>query len=132
MSDGDSPWLDETGAQTSERSRDHAVAPGQSLLLELRGEIALTVLPEGAGGPSEFFKPLLRVFCGGESNARDERAQAAAIDFSLATENVTRAVDVRVFASAAFPFSPLREFSLAPGECAQLSTGEKGISLRVA
>jgi len=130
MSDGDSPWLDEQGAPTSERSHDHAVAAGQPLELDVRREIALTLFPDGAGGAAEFFKPLLRVFGGG--GAHEVGVPASAIDFSVVNGNATGALQVRVFASAAFQFSPLREFFLAPGESARLSTGEKGISLRVA
>jgi hypothetical protein len=133
MSDGGSPWLDDAGAPTSERGHDHVIAPSQSLALDAPGEIALTLFPKGARGPAAFLKPLLRIFGGSEGGEGDSGSeQTLTIDFSLASGNPMGALQVRVFASAAFQFSPLREIYLAPGESANLATGEKGISLRVA
>jgi hypothetical protein len=130
-SDGDSQWLDETGAPTTDRSRVHRVAPGRALELDAGRGLALTLLPKGAGAASVLFKRLMHLFDRGVAQDDAKPGRAAPVAFSLASVNAKTALRVRVFASAAFQFSPLRELSLAPGDVVQLSTGEKGISMRV-
>lgn len=130
-SDGDAPWLDESGAPSTERSRTHPLAPGRSLELDATRELALTVYPEGAGGVAALFAPLMRALARKVSHDDARSASAIAVAFTLASLHAQAALRVRVFASPTFQFSPLREFSLAPGNTMQLSTGENGISIRV-
>lgn len=105
MSDGDSPWLDEAGAPTSARSRDHCVAPGEAIALPVREELSFVVLTDANGG-------------------------AGVAPFLLGNEALVP-LRVRVYASAVFPFSPRHEFVLAPGESRSLTHTRAGTSVRV-
>jgi hypothetical protein len=127
MSDGDLPWLDEDGAPTASRSRDHTVAPGAALVLATRAAPAFTVLTHGAAerrGLTGAVRDFLR------TGSTDAGGIGGVASFSLGNETETP-VRVRVFASATFQFSPLQEIALAPGETVLLSTAEAGISVRV-
>jgi hypothetical protein len=127
MSDGDSPWLDGDGTPTSERSHDHAVPAGETLALEVREELAFTVLTDGTGPPkglTDAVRDFLR------TGSTDPDGHAGTALFSL-TNETAGPLRVRVFASATFQFSPLWECSLSAGQAADLSTGEAGISVRV-
>lgn len=131
MSDGDSPWLDETGVPTTERSRDHSVPPGQALELAVQEELALTVVPDSAA-ESMGIVDSVRGYLRTGSTASGTAANAGADSpFSLANAG-TAPLRIRLFESSTFQFSPLREFALPAGEMAALSTGAKGISVRVA
>ena len=130
MSDGDSPWLDEDGAPTSARSHDHSVPPGATLELSMREALALTVLAAGTGAPTGIVDSVRRYFRAGSTDSGADVDTAYGAPFSLANMG-TAPLRVRVFASATFQLSPLREFSLAVGEATELATGKDGISVRV-
>jgi hypothetical protein len=127
MSDGDAPWLDDDGAPTSARSRDHAVPPGETLSLALRQELALTLLPAASSEPTGIVDSVRRYL---RTGSTDSGCAADGVPFSLANGG-NLPLRVRVFASATFQFSPLQELLLAPGEIVRLSTREEGISVRV-
>lgn len=126
MSDGDSPWLDEAGAPTGARSRDHAVPPGETLPLALREELILTLFPAASGEPTGIVDSVRRYL---RTGATESGSAADGVSFALANGG-NMPLRVRVFASATFQLSPLQEFLLAPGEIVELSTREEGISVR--
>ncbi|MFO1205578.1 MAG: hypothetical protein U1E63_07620 [Burkholderiales bacterium] len=126
MSDGDSPWLDEEGSPTAERSRDHVVAAGESLELGLGDELAFTVLTTesrvftgAANAVRDFFRT------GSPTGGGDALAPLLLGNASAAT------VQVRVYSSATFQFSALLEIMLTPGETASLTNGGGEFSVRV-
>jgi len=127
MSDGDWPWLDETGTPNAQRSRDHSVPPGESLEFAVHEEPAVTVLPDVVGEPTGIVDSVRRYF---RTGSTDSGGAADGVPFSLANAG-TALLRVRIFASATFQFSPLREYSIPPGGAVQFSTGEEGISVRV-
>jgi len=127
MSDGDSAWLDENGAQTGKRSHDRTLLPGQSLVFAAQGELAITVFADGAVDAKGIVDSVWRYFRTG-STASGHGTGAA--PFSLTNEAAVP-LRVRLFASAAFQFSPLQELSLAPGETVALSTGKDAVSVRL-
>jgi hypothetical protein len=127
MSDGDLPWLDEDGAPTASRSRDHTAAPGGALALVVREGLAFTVVTDGPAqrrGLTDAVRDFLR------TGSTDSGGGAGGASFSLGNESAA-ALRVRVFASATFQFAPRQEIELAPGDTTVLSTGEGGISVRV-
>lgn len=126
MSDGDAPWLDADGAPTGERSHDHSTPPGATLALAVRDELAFTVLTDAAAEAQGIVGSVRRYFRTGSTVS----GGSDAAPFSL-TNEADPPLRVRVFASATFQLSPLREYSLGPGEAVDLSTGESGISVRV-
>jgi hypothetical protein len=130
MSDGDSPWLDEDGAPTSARSHGHSVPPGETVELSMREELAVTVLAAGIGAPTGIVASVRRYFRAGSTDSGVDVKTRDGAPFSLANMG-TAPLRVRVFASATFQLSPLREFSLAAGEATELGTGQDGISVRV-
>jgi hypothetical protein len=130
MSDGDSPWLDEDGAPTSARSHNHSVPPGATLELSMREALAVTVLAAGIGAPPGIVASVRRYFHAGSTDSGADVETAYGAPFSLANMGTTP-LRVRVFASATFQLSPLRDFSLAVGEATELATGQDGISVRV-
>lgn len=126
MSDGDSPWLDEEGVATTERSRDHVVAAGGSIELGLRDELAFTVLTTGSGvltGAANAVRDFFRT--GSPTGGGGALAPLLLGNASAAT------VQVRVYSSATFQFSPLIEIILTPGETASLTNGGGEFSVRV-
>jgi hypothetical protein len=129
MSDGDLPWLDQDGAPTAERSRDHLLSPGATLELAIHDELALTVLPDAAGETTGIAASVRRYFRAGA--AGDGVGAGLAAPFSLAGVG-DMPLRIRLFASATFQFSALRECSLAPGETLELAAGDAGVSARVA
>jgi len=130
MSDGDLPWIDEDGAPTATRTRDHSVPPGETLEFAAQDELALTVLTAAEGEPKGIVDSVRRYFRTGSTDSGTAVEPEHAAPFSLANMG-TAPLRVRVFASATLQLSPLRECSLAPGETTTLSTGEDGISVRV-
>jgi hypothetical protein len=106
------------------------LSPGQTQELVVNEVVALTVLPASVGEPAGIVDSVRRYFHTGSTDSAASVEAATAVPFSLANAG-TAPLGTRLFASATFQFSPLREFALAPGEPAQLSTGEEGISVRV-
>ncbi len=127
MSDGDSPWLDEDGAQTGERSRDHFVLPGETLELPVREELSFTISTDEAGrckGPANALRDFFR------TGSTDASGSGGSEPLRLNNETMVP-LRVRVYASATFQFSPLHEFTLSPGQSTTLTDSGEGISVRV-
>lgn len=126
-SDGDSPWLDETGAPANDRARNVRIEPGGSTTLDVSGRIAISL--EQDDGLPALLQPLARMF--GRAD-EEPTARSGSVEAAIVNRDPSRRVGLRQSSSAAFPFKPLRESVLAPGSDARFDVNEEGVHLRIA